>query len=117
MFENYLIHPQAISYVLDTYEFPRRKTLDGTAIEGWIRQQVSAGKHGQVSDDLEAALTELDGARLLADLFDSLSEHTVQYDKVRDGVALTEWLLANEPERLVELRDVLKDALTRGASE
>jgi len=45
---------------------------------------------------------------LLYDLFNAMTEATVEYKKTRHSVELTKWLLANKPESLNELFDYVK---------
>jgi hypothetical protein len=59
-------------------------------------------------------LSSVSGAAVLNRLFIELSETRVTYDKVRDGVALTEWLLENHPEELVPLGQFLVGLLPDG---
>jgi hypothetical protein len=47
------------------------------------------------------------GATVLDRLFAELSEAHVAYDKVKHGVALTDWLITNDPGTLSELSDFL----------
>ena len=63
----------------------------------------------------DAWLREVHGAKLLGDLFNQLSEHRVNYDKVQHGVALTDWILEHVPEDLREIGDLVERALAGGA--
>ena len=52
-----------------------------------------------------------DAARTLKDCVADLTDARVEYDKVRHGVAMTNWLLANAPEALREIADMLDELL------
>jgi predicted ATPase len=56
-------------------------------------------------------LAEIDGARVLKEIFEELSETRVAYDKVRHSVALTRWLIDHEPAQLQEISDLLAAVL------
>jgi hypothetical protein len=60
---------------------------------------------------LASRLSTVDGARVLKEIFSELSETRTDYEKVRHGIALTEWLIANSPADLHEVTQLLQDAL------
>ena len=47
------------------------------------------------------------GAKLLVTFFKEFSECRVEYDKVKYGLALTEWILENSPSDLQEVADII----------
>lgn len=98
MYENYLLDPEALAVILD-----RTETLLGkdvrAAVDEWLR--------GRAVDDL----VQVDGARLLDELFTELTEGKEAYDKVTHGVQLTEWLLDHKPEALDEVAELLRRML------
>jgi hypothetical protein len=51
------------------------------------------------------------GAKLLEDMFDDLSKGRVRYHKVQHGLALTEWLIENAPDELVEVAELIQSLL------
>ena len=51
------------------------------------------------------------GAKILADIFKDFSECRVEYDKVKYGVALTEWIVENAPDDLAEVAEVIASGL------
>jgi len=51
------------------------------------------------------------GAKLLDTIFKKFSECRVEYDKVKYGVALTEWILENSPSDLHEVADIIASRL------
>jgi len=61
-------------------------------------------------------LREVRGDRLLGHLFRQLSEQRVEYDKVRHGAALTDWLLKQAPDDLQEVAQLIAQALARAGA-
>ena len=55
----------------------------------------------------------VDAALLLKDLFNDLSETRVPYAKTTHSVALTKWLIENQPQELDEIVRRLKEFLNR----
>jgi hypothetical protein len=53
----------------------------------------------------------VDAARVLEDLFSNFSETRVSYEKVKHGIALTEWLIRNAPEQLDDIVALLTKVL------
>jgi hypothetical protein len=51
------------------------------------------------------------GAKLLADIFKEFSEPRVEYDKVKYGMALTEWILEHAPDGLAGVANVIDSRL------
>jgi len=56
-------------------------------------------------------LNKVDGATILKEMFNELSETRVAYDKVKHSVAITEWLIDNASGDLKELSDALIEPL------
>jgi hypothetical protein len=105
MYENYLLHPQAIADV-------------GNAIEGFREPQVQAEEVQRLIETKRAEteyycgrpqvipadwLSHIDAATVLKEIFADLSENRVPYDKMTHSVALTEWLLEHQPEDFGDL--------------
>ena len=51
--------------------------------------------------------------KLLKALFAEMSDSKVNYDKMEHSVAITDWLIENSPEDLVELADMLSGIFER----
>lgn len=62
-------------------------------------------------------LREVDGAKLLQDLFLSLSEQRVKYDKVKHGYSLTAWICQHTPEEFDEISSAITELLTTGTPQ
>ena len=56
-------------------------------------------------------LAEVDGAKLLEDMFTALSDSRITYNKVAHGAELTRWLCDNAPEDLEELARLIGERL------
>ena len=114
MYENYLLHPAAIAAVLTHLDAPSGVVHPETEVADWIKKRGS--ERGFVDSAVEDAplapawLEHVRAAKLLESLFQELSETRVAYVKTRDSVALTEWLVDNDPTTLRELAEfVSKD--------
>lgn len=113
MFENYLIHADAIAAVLNTKETFKVAPLNSEAISQWILKNGGDAKYmgGQAYDlqDIsdKAWLKAVHGANLLKNLFEELSQSKEPYDKVGDGMLLTKWLVDNRAETFAEVRTLL----------
>lgn len=114
MYENYLINPAALASVLNGLDGSRAAALTEAEVEAWLaahrwEPRFFAGKPAQQSDDVW--LREVRGEKVLAALFSDLSEQRVAYDKVRHGVALTDWMVEHAPAQLEEVALRITDAL------
>lgn len=92
MLENYVLHPDAISAVLN--ELGEDVSVDT------VRVKLSSVDGGNCRS--------LPGAQVLASLFSELSEARLEFRKTRDTPMLIRWLLANQPSALVELETFLR---------
>jgi AAA15 family ATPase/GTPase len=115
MYEDYLLHPEAISAVLTE--------LDGSGeehtseeVEAWMEENAADydTDHEFGTDQWYA---EVHAANLLNDLFNELTNARVNYEKVSHGAKLTEWLIDNEPDVLTELAKLLTEVLGREEAE
>jgi hypothetical protein len=119
MYENYLLNPAAIAAVASSIEGFRAAPLGEGEVAEWLAEHRWERKYFDplpVERTDAVWLREVRGDRFLGDVFGQLSEHRVQYDKVRHGVALTEWLLGRGPEDLREVAALIERALTAGAA-
>jgi AAA domain, putative AbiEii toxin, Type IV TA system/AAA ATPase domain len=110
MYENYVLHPEAIADVLTTAV----GTTIGTAtVSAWMVNQKEAGKYvsGKPRDD-EDWFANADASGLLQDLFNELTDAKVEFRKTEHSVALTKWILANDPEYLDELYSFLRSLVS-----
>lgn len=116
-YENYLLNPSAIAYVASQIEgFREDGTISQEEVERWIEQQRWDNKYFQEPIEPSSRtqslwLAEVDGAKLLKDLFGDLSENRVAYKKVLHGSLLTRWLCDEKPTELEELASLIKQLL------
>jgi hypothetical protein len=115
MYECYLLNPMAIATVL-TRSVGREISTE--AIQAWLDLNKADGKYyprgsGRTADGRADWLQNIDGANFLSDMFQELSNNTVEFQKTTHSVRLTEYLLENKPEALNEVRDLLVELLTR----
>jgi predicted ATPase len=107
-FENYLIHPPAITAILNTLpSFLETPTTEPT-IEAWLRDhggdtKYDPGKMWNGDARNGQWLISVKGALLLHDLFQALSNVKEEYHKVEHGAALTEWICGHQSEHFAEL--------------
>jgi hypothetical protein len=106
MYENYLLHAKAIADVLTA---AMKQTFSHDSIEKWMADKRVSGEYfpGKLTDD-DDWIVNVDGADLLDDLFNELTEARVEFRKTEHSVALTKWILANDPEHLNELYPFVK---------
>ncbi len=103
MYENYLLNPQAISYVMSQIEGFRDDPVTPEEVQEKLQQCIAESKYSTEEEWLQ----EVHGAKVLETLFKELSESRVEYDKVLYGVALTEWIVNNAPTDLKEVADLI----------
>jgi hypothetical protein len=98
MFENYLLVPEAIAATLD------EKNCCASDIARWIEEHRWDQKYLRPLEVTDRAVETWEafgnGALLLRDLFSRVSENRTTYDKVRHGLALTKWIVTNQPDLL-----------------
>jgi len=116
MYENYLLNPHAIASVVAQIEGFRESPVTSEEVERWLQCNCSDKKYYD-SNLCEAERTgegwmrDVHGAKLLETIFKEFSELRIEYDKVKYGVALTEWILENTPTDLTEVANVIATKL------
>jgi predicted ATPase len=103
MYENYLLNPQAIAYVISHIEGFRDDPITPKEVQQELQGNIAISKYNTE----EEWLREVHGAKVLEALFKKLSENRVEYDKVLYGVVLTEWIVNNAPADLQEIAALL----------
>ncbi|MBB4439876.1 MULTISPECIES: AAA family ATPase [Rhizobium] len=109
MLENYLLHPPALSDLLQRLDGRTDKTAPNAIIR-WIDGNFA--KHS-VKGVPNTSPATCDAAKLLGAMFDELTENRFEYRKVEHGEDLTRWLLENDRSSLDELVAHLKALLDR----
>jgi len=116
MYENYLLNPNAIASVISQIEGFRDSPVTLEEVEHWLQCNRSDKKYYD-SNICESERTgegwmrDVHGAKLLETIFNEFSEFRVEYDKVKYGVALTEWILENTPTDLTQVANVIDSKL------
>jgi predicted ATPase len=98
MFENYLLHTGAVESVL-------RKALVDARVD--IDETLLAKAVGSIPSDL----ADIDGAKLLGNIFSAVSGGRVPYEKVRHGAALLDEIIHIAPDHLKGIADEVMAAL------
>lgn len=110
MYENYMLHAGAVADVLTA---AAGQTTGEDTVNKWIVVQKEAGKYflGKPKND-EDWLTNVDASSLLHDLFNELTHAQVEFRKTEHSLALTKWILANDPKYLSELYSFLRSLIS-----
>lgn len=119
MYENYLLNPKAITYVINSIDGFRDAPISEDEVTNWINNEIDAWKHGQRHSRKYGTYSEAKGhwqvyihaANLLSTLFSELSETRVSYDKVAYSVPITKWIVDNSPDDLREICHLLCEIL------
>jgi hypothetical protein len=114
MYENYLLNPTGVAAVASNITGFRDPSLTEAEVRAWLDQNRWNARYFDPLPEERTDivwLREVRGGRLLADLFSQLSEQRVQYDKVRHGAGLTDWLLEHAPDDLREVAQLITRAL------
>lgn len=115
VYENYLIHPDAIAAVLGCLPTFVATPVSSAHVTQWI--VANGGKPVYIPRRFQSLpltpewLVEVDGAKLLTDLFVDLSAAKEQYQKTKHSVELTRWLLDYDPQHVAELRSYVFNLL------
>jgi hypothetical protein len=103
-YENYLLHAGAIAAVLGRPE---------ADVERWLADHAADDQFFRGAEVLgydtrpRRIIRDARGSLILEELFWELSGQTVEYQKVKHGPQLTDWLIEHAPEALTELGDLL----------
>jgi hypothetical protein len=116
MYENYLLNPNAIASVISLIEGFRDSPVTTEEVEHWLQCNRSDKKYydSSISESEQTEngwIQNVHGAKILETIFKEFSEYRIEYDKVKYGVALTEWILENSPTDLIEVADVIASKL------
>ena len=119
MYENYLLVPTALTALMNSLLDFSQTPVTTEQVNSWMTSKggnakyLSPPKTSIAVTDPEWLIT-VDGAALLYDLFQDLSQTRYAYDKTVHSVQLTEWLLKNDAGALGELRMFLIEILSAG---
>jgi hypothetical protein len=110
MYENYVLHAEAVADVLKA---TAEQTISKDTVRQWMLAQKESGKYssGKPKND-EEWFANVDASNLLHDLFSELTEAKVEFRKTEHSLALTKWILENDPEYLAELYSFLQSLIS-----
>jgi AAA domain, putative AbiEii toxin, Type IV TA system len=116
MLENYFLNPKAIAAVVNEITGFSEGMITESEIDVWLQQKTQERQYYCKHQGADAAnkaswTTEVDGAKVLENLFAHFSNQRVSYKKVEHGTKLTEWLLANDPGDFKEVATLLEKLL------
>src|SRR4028119_2231301 len=120
MYENYLLHSDAIAFVLNQEDKEQKQSLTGEEIREWLesnklnKNYFSKNSTEEELSDSQWVDENIDAAKLLDALFANFSEARVEFRKTKHSVMLTEWLLENNPDCFAELVQFLQRILDSG---
>ena len=119
MYENYLLGPRALTALMNSLLDFSQTPITAEQVNAWLiskggnTKYLSPPKPSIAVTDPEWLIT-VDGAALLYDLFQDLSQTRYAYDKTVHSVQLTEWLLKNDARALDGLKTFLIEILSAG---
>ena len=119
MYENYLLVPTALTTLMNSLLDFSQTPITAEQVNAWLTSKgggekyLSPPKQSIAVTDAEWLMT-VDGAALLYDLFEDLSQTRYVYIKTVHSVLLTEWLLKNDARTLEELKTFLIEILSAG---
>jgi len=119
MYENYLLSPAAIVAVANNIKDFSPNTISSEDVLSILETSISNQGYycdKKVPPDREGRISTVHGKNVLKNIFSGLSEKRVEYREVEHGLALTEWLLANTPQELKEISELMKKRLASDAS-
>jgi hypothetical protein len=114
MYENYLLNSDAIAAVMNSIENFRPTSVTAEEVAASIskkrREREYFAPHPAHEQDW---IETINGAKLLGDLFNEMSETRVVYKKTDHSLLLTDWLIENSPTDLDEIKDLLSRCFSR----
>jgi hypothetical protein len=124
MYENYLLHPEAIAFVLNQeiqlhQEIEQQKQfVTSEEVLKWLesnkKNYFSTAPTEENLSNPQWVDKNIDGAKFLAALFANFPQAKVEFSKTRHSVMLTEWLLENNSACFDELVQFLQDLINAG---
>lgn len=118
MYENYLLHPEAIAYILNEEDKEEQKEpITSLKVQEWLEEN-KHNKHYFPNGTPQEKLSDskwvdenIDAAKLLDDLFANFSETRVKFRKPRHPTMITEWVVDKDPNHFSELAEFLRGVL------
>jgi hypothetical protein len=119
MYENYLLNPAAITAVINSGAGEALPTpIKEQQITEYLEKHHADSKYydSRYPFSDKTWVRDVDGATLLEDLFNTLTEAKQQFVKTTHSVRLTDWILENSSEDLTEIAELLKNVLAKVVS-
>jgi predicted ATP-dependent endonuclease of OLD family len=121
MYENYLLHANAIAFVLNQQvDAGQEQPLTSEAVQQWLKaNKLDKSFFSKTSTQENLSNPQwvdenINAARLLDKVFADLSKTRVKFRKTTHSIMLTEWLLEKNPEHFAELVQFLRGILDKG---
>ena len=114
MYENYLLHATAVANIVNAIPGFRAESVTPAEVQGIIDQKLRDRTYfyaPRPGGPQQQHKSWVDAVRILNEIFVGLSETRFSYEKVKHGVALTEWLIENAPQELAEISGMLAEIL------
>ncbi|MTJ15819.1 MULTISPECIES: AAA family ATPase [unclassified Dolichospermum] len=116
MYENYLLHSEAITAVINECDENREEKLTIEEVKEWIDKNKYELDYFPKDVKIQGIsdndwFCKVDGAKLLKELFAHFCETRLPFSKTTHSVKLTEWLIDNQPEQLLEIAELLVNIL------
>jgi predicted ATPase len=114
MYENYLLNPDALAEVANSIEGFRTPPLQSDEVRDALESKLNDPAYSCPRDQAKPSsdrIKQVDGARVLKELFGVFSGQRVEYQKIKHGIALTDYLIRNAPQELEEIVQLLTDVL------
>jgi hypothetical protein len=105
-YENYLLHAEAIAAILASEASLEMSQLEPKKIQDYLDAHITDRKYYQHSASKDP-VADVDAPLLLQDLFYAFSEDKLRYNKIQHSIALTDWLIENQPDQLREVCDLI----------
>lgn len=120
-FENYLLDAEIIAEALKDQTGLAETAFDAAKIEAWWAEHAIEAAYWPkdtrpkpITDDTWRA--DINAAKLLSEMVDSLSGGKAQYRKTVDSVAIAKLLLDHKPDSFREIADIILGFLPKAAS-
>jgi predicted ATPase len=120
MYENYLMHPDAIAFVLNQKIEEQKQFITSEEVQKWLESNKSNKDYFSTAptekdlSDPQWVDKHINAAKLLEKLFAHFPKAKAEFSKTTHSVMLTEWLLENDSYYFAELVDFLQRILDEG---
>lgn len=110
MYENYLLHPQAIASTISATD--GINAVGAEAVHEWIQGAQERGDFlDEEVEDEDTWQERVHAASLLEEMVPDLTDDQLIYRKVEHGRAITQWLIENDEDELEEVANLLSKIL------